>query len=248
MKKLFLVSVATAALVGANGFALAQAPNEKSNAPAAQSAPAEKAAPAEKISPPMNRTETPAAKSEGGIKGSQADQRTPADKGGVQRVQEQKKDALQPNRASSEPAPGMKPAGKSSADMKANGQSSPEKSASDTNTDKAKVGVKADSKGNSETKSSTTTGQAGAGSKQMTTEQRTTIRTVIKEQNVRPAQNVNFSISIGTRVPRTVSFYPLPAQLVTIYPDWRGFQYFLVGDQIIVVNPRTQEIVAVLEA
>ena len=42
MKKLFLVSVATAALVGANGFALAQAPSEKPNAPAAQSAPAEK--------------------------------------------------------------------------------------------------------------------------------------------------------------------------------------------------------------
>lgn len=248
MKKLFLVSVATAALVGANGFALAQASNEKPNAPAAQTAPAEKAAPAEKIAPPMNRTEAPGAKSEGSIKGSQADQKTSADKGAVQRVQEQKKDAVQPNRASSEPAPGMKPAGKSSADMKTNSQPSSEKSASDTNTDKSKVGVKVDSKGNTETKSSVTTGQAGAGSKQITTEQRTTIRTVIKEQNVRPAQNVNFSISIGTRVPRTVSFYPFPKQLVSIYPDWRGYQYFLVGDQIIVVNPRTQEIVAILEA
>ena len=87
MKKLFLVSVATAALVGTNGFALAQAPSERPNAPAAQSAPAEKAAPtekaapAEKIAPPMNRTEAPAAKSEGGMKGSQADQKMPADKG-----------------------------------------------------------------------------------------------------------------------------------------------------------------------
>jgi hypothetical protein len=208
----------------------------------------EKASPAEKVAPPMNRTEAPAAKSEGGMKGSQADQKMPADKGAMQHVQEQKKDAVQPNRASSEPAVGMKPAGKTSADMKANGQPSSEKSASDTNADKSKAGVKAESQNSAGTKPSTTTGQAGAGSKQMTAEQRTTIRTIVEEQHVRPAQNVNFSISIGTRVPRTVSFYPLPTQLVTIYPNWRGYQYFLVGDQIIVVNPRTHEIVAVLEA
>ena len=252
MKKIFLVSVATAALIGASGFSFAQAPNEKGNSekgnsPTAQSAPAEKAAPAEKIAPAI-RSEAPAAKSEGGMKGSQADQKMPADKGAVQHVQEQKKDAVQPNRASSEPAPGMKPTGKSSADMKANGKAASEKSASEMNTDKSKDGMKAESKSTTETKTGVTTGQAGAGSKQMTTEQRTSIRTGIKQQNARPVTNVNFSISVGTRVPRTVSFYPVPTQLVAIYPDWRGYQYFLVGDQIIVVNPRTHEIVAVLEA
>lgn len=253
MKKLLLVSVATAALIGANGLSLAQAPSEKPNAPAAQSIPAEaaptgKLAPAEKTAPPMNRTEAPTAKSESGTKGHQADQKMPADKGAAQHVQEQKKDAVQPNRANSEAAPGMKPTGKSSADMKANGKPISEKSASEMNEGKSKDGKTVKSKSATETKSSTTTGQAGAGSKQMTTEQRTTIRTVIREQRVRPVQNVNFSISIGTRVPRTVSFYPLPRQLVSIYPDWRGYRYFLVGDEIIVVNPRTFEIVAVLEA
>ena len=37
-------------------------------------------------------------------------------------------------------------------------------------------------------------------------------------------------------------------QLVEIYPSWRGYDYFLVGDQIIVVHPRTHQIVAVLDA
>ena len=59
---------------------------------------------------------------------------------------------------------------------------------------------------------------------------------------------VNFSISVGTRVPHEVSFHPLPAEIVTIYPDWRGYEFFLVRDQIVVVDPRTLEIVAVLEA
>jgi hypothetical protein len=35
---------------------------------------------------------------------------------------------------------------------------------------------------------------------------------------------------------------------VTIYPDWRGYEFFLVGNEIVVVNPRTLEIVAVLDA
>jgi hypothetical protein len=100
---------------------------------------------------------------------------------------------------------------------------------------------------NGAAKSTTTTGQAGAGAK-LSTEQRTKITSVIKSQNVRPATNVNFSISVGARVPRNVGFHPLPAEIVTIYPEWRGYEFFLVGNQIIVVNPRTLEIVEVIDA
>jgi len=100
----------------------------------------------------------------------------------------------------------------------------------------------------SQTKQSTTTGQAGAGAK-ISTEQRSQITTVIKQQKVKPVTNVNFSISVGAKIPRgSVTFHALPAQVVTIYPEWRGYEYILVADEIIVVNPRTLEIVAVLEA
>lgn len=99
----------------------------------------------------------------------------------------------------------------------------------------------------SESRSQTTTGQAGAGAK-LSTEQRTKITSVIKEQHVRPVDHVNFSVSIGTRVPRDVGFHPLPSNIVTIYPEWRGYEFFLVRDQIVIVDPRTLEIVAVLEA
>ena len=74
------------------------------------------------------------------------------------------------------------------------------------------------------------------------------MRAAIKQHNVQPMTNVNFSISVGSRVPRTVHFYPVPEEIVLFYPRWRGYDYFLVGDQIIVVNPRTHEIVAVLDA
>ena len=96
-----------------------------------------------------------------------------------------------------------------------------------------------------ESKRSQTIGQAGAGAK-LSTEQRTRITTVIRDQHVAPVTNVNFAISVGTRVPRDVGFHPLPAEIVSIYPEWRGYEFFLVRDQIVVVDPRTLEIVAVL--
>jgi hypothetical protein len=93
---------------------------------------------------------------------------------------------------------------------------------------------------------SQTVGQAGGGAK-LSTEQRTKITTVIRDQHVSPVTNINFSVSVGTRVPRDVGFHPLPTEIVTIYPEWRGYEFFLVREQIVVVDPRTLEIIAVLD-
>jgi Protein of unknown function (DUF1236) len=72
---------------------------------------------------------------------------------------------------------------------------------------------------------------------------------VIRNEHVAPVNNVDFSISVGTRVPRErISLRPLPSEVVTVYPEWRGYEFFLVRDEIVVVDPRTQEIVAVLPA
>lgn len=93
-----------------------------------------------------------------------------------------------------------------------------------------------------------TTGQGSAAtSATLTTEQRTKITTVIKQQKVAPVQ-INVSVRVGTRVPDSVRFYPLPAEVFVIYPSWRGYDYILVGNQILVIDPRTHEIVAILDA
>jgi Protein of unknown function (DUF1236) len=98
------------------------------------------------------------------------------------------------------------------------------------------------------TESDTTVGQAGAGAK-LSTEQRTRITTIIRDEHVAPVNNVDFAISVGTRVPReSVHLQPLPSQVVSVYPEWRGYEFFLVHDQIVVVDPRTLEIVDVFPA
>jgi hypothetical protein len=99
----------------------------------------------------------------------------------------------------------------------------------------------------STTERNQTTGQAAAGAK-LTTEQQTKITNVIKNERVESVDHVNFSISVGTRVPREgVRFYPLPQQVVVIYPQWRGYEYIRVHNQVLVVDPNTYEIVAILD-
>jgi hypothetical protein len=85
----------------------------------------------------------------------------------------------------------------------------------------------------------------------LSTEQRTRIRqTVIKESNApRLSRNeVNFNISVGTVVPRTVRVATLPAAVIEIHPAWRGYSYILVGDEIVILEPGSLRIVAVIPA
>ncbi|MCK9919993.1 DUF1236 domain-containing protein [Microbacteriaceae bacterium K1510] len=96
-----------------------------------------------------------------------------------------------------------------------------------------------------------TTGQgAASGQAKLSTEQRTKITTVIrgeKVERVEPSQ-LNVAINVGTRIPGTVHVHRLPQEVVTIYPEWRGYDYILVGEQIVIIDPRTHEIVFILEA
>ncbi len=85
------------------------------------------------------------------------------------------------------------------------------------------------------------------GSVTLTADQKTKIRTtVLQGSNAPRVANVNFSLNVGVAVPRTVHVVPVPVTLVEIHPAWRGFMYFIVGDQIVVVDPRTLQIVEVL--
>jgi len=83
----------------------------------------------------------------------------------------------------------------------------------------------------------------------LTTEQKTQIRTSVLQSSSAPKvsrSSINFNISVGTVVPRSVHFVTVPDTLVRIHPAWRGYSYFIVDDEIIIVDSRTLQIVAVL--
>ena len=241
-----------AALIAGAGLASAQTMSQRREAPspapaAQQSAPAEKTAP---MNEPKVGGESKAP--DAGVKAGQADEKAPkGGKDGKDGKAQRAQDKADPKAGSTaqKAAPGAEKAGDAKPATPSQG-TSPKSSdkAGDAKPSAAGQGASPTSSEKAGDPKPSTSGQGAAGAPaNLSTEQRTTIRTVIKQQNVQPATNVNFTISIGTRVPRTVHFYPVFGELVQIYPSWRGYEYFLVGDQIIVVNPRTLEIVAVLD-
>jgi hypothetical protein len=140
------------------------------------------------------------------------------------------------------------PAAKSSADTPAAKSTTTEKAApaagSTTQTTQSPA---AKSTTQSQT-SAPASAQTGA-SVTLTTEQKSQIRTSVLQSSSAPKMSrsqINFSINIGTTVPRSVRFVTVPSTLVEIHPAWRGYSYFIVDDEIIIVEPNTLRIVAVL--
>jgi hypothetical protein len=94
-------------------------------------------------------------------------------------------------------------------------------------------------------------GRTGGAGAELSTEQRTQVRqTILQSGNVPRVSRseVNINISVGTVVPRSVRLVSIPERIVTIRPAWRGFLYFVVEDEIIVVEPGSLKIVAVISA
>jgi Protein of unknown function (DUF1236) len=94
----------------------------------------------------------------------------------------------------------------------------------------------------------TTQGTARSGANvQLSTEQRTKIRSVVLQGGAPRVTNVNFNVTIGTVVPQGgVEIVPVPETLVEIAPEWSGFLYFVYGEEIVIIDPDSRTIVAVI--
>jgi hypothetical protein len=87
-----------------------------------------------------------------------------------------------------------------------------------------------------------------AGERQVTEQQRTRISASIRQANVQPVRNVNFSVSVGAVVPASVRFYPVTPAIVEVYPEYRGYRFVLIEDEIVIVEPRSRKIVTVIDS
>ena len=58
---------------------------------------------------------------------------------------------------------------------------------------------------------------------------------------------VQFTKRIGTRIPRSVMLFAVPAAVLAIFPYYRDYRYVVEEDTICIVDPETYEIVDVLD-
>jgi len=267
MTSRFMMSVAVAALIAGTGFANAQGTGTNREAPSAGSTVQQSAPSSGNSAAPSNRGGAESTSPSSGMKATQSDEKSPG-AAKNQRAEEKDMQGQKSKSMSSESENDRAKGGKDmkaegregSKDMKAEGREG-SKDMKAQGREGQNTDMNAEQKGAADSRSQTTTqsqpgqtgrsettvGQAGAAAK-LSTEQRTQITTVIRDQHVQPLNNVNFSISVGGRVPREVRFHPLPREVVTVYPEWRGYEFVLVNNQIVVVDPRTYEIVAILDA
>ncbi len=250
MNNRFKMTVAAAALLAGTGFAYAQGTGMshegssgggagmQQNAPSSdRGSAAERGGAAQQQ---MNHDAT-----QGGMNSSPSEAKSPA-AGSNQRAEDSVKSDKSKNMNSENETKG------GNKDMKAEGRQDQNGQKAEGREDRNGA-MNAESKGadnkGAENKGtdnkSQTVGQAGAGAK-LSTEQRTKISSVIKNERVAPVTNINFSVSVGTRIPHDVAFHPLPADVVTIYPEWRGYNFILVRDEIVVIDPSTFEIVEII--
>src|SRR6185312_15505454 len=236
MNKVRLLSTVAAALLFAAGAASAQ--EMKKNESPTPAPAAQQKAPAEKVAPNMHAGDRKMPETTGQATSKAPDtEKSPTMNKGEMNKGEMNKGEMnktEMNKSEKGTAPHAAAKESTNSNEKAQVQSN-EKSG-------------ATAKSTTTEQSRTTTGQgAAAGAAKLTTEQRTKITAVFREHKVAPT-HLNVSVSVGTRIPASVHFYPVPTEVITIYPEWRGYDYILVGDEIVIISPSTHEIVAVIAA
>jgi Putative peptidoglycan binding domain/Protein of unknown function (DUF1236) len=75
------------------------------------------------------------------------------------------------------------------------------------------------------------------GNVSLTEEQRTKIQqSVLSGRDVPRVDRVDFSLNVGVDVPTRIRVRAVPRELVEIHPEWRGYDYFVVRDDIVIVD------------
>jgi Protein of unknown function (DUF1236) len=239
MRKILLTTVAVAAVVGVAGLASAQTTQAPSGGSAAKPESTEHQAPGALGGALKGNINGPgAAKSaQTPAQGAKPDQRMGQDEKQTtpQRGAQEEKPATQEQRGAQEQKPGAQEQ-RGAQEQKPGTQE--QRGAQEEN----KSGAKAN-----EQNASKTTGSRGA-SVQLSQTQRTKIQAVIGHSSAARVTNVNFNVAVGVAIPRTVHVEVLPQDIVEVVPQFEGFDYIIVGDNILIIDPDTLEIVDIIPA
>jgi hypothetical protein len=81
---------------------------------------------------------------------------------------------------------------------------------------------------------------------QISQAQRTHIRDAFRQHpgNFRRVANVGFPFFVGASVPNDYRYYDVSSDFAEYAPEYEGYKYIVVGDELLIIDPRTWEIVA----
>ena len=94
------------------------------------------------------------------------------------------------------------------------------------------------------------TGQAADQTNQRTTSVNDDQRKQIVDQLRRDrsaSTNINVRVNIGERLPPRVQARRLPADIVRIAPQYRDYEYTVIDNRIVIIDPRRREVIDILD-
>lgn len=220
MKKTLMITVSVAALVAAGGMAFAQGVNAPREQPAA-AAPVQngKSDPMKVDSPRKTEAVKPTPSAQLPAKPTGVKSETSGQGSTSQPVQH---DATTPNDRFAPKAKGQADAPKAQVETPKSQAEAP------------KLPAQADAK------------QAAPAA--LSAEHHAKIWESIRGEKSAPFSGARFSMTVGESVPQGIHLYRLPVRVIEFAPQYRGYEYVLVGDEILIVDPRTHRIVAVIAA
>jgi hypothetical protein len=242
MKKTLMLTVSVAALFAAGGMALAQGVNAPRD-------PAAAAAPAQNGNSDKMKVETPSkteavkpaphaqlpAKSTG-VKSETSGQGSTMQPGQREGDTPHKTEAVKPAPNAQLPA---KPTGaKSETAGQGAGQGGMQPAQRDTTTPNDRFAPKSGAQGEAQ----------HAAPAPLSAEHHAKVWEAVRGEKTGRFTGPKFPITVGEAVPQTVHLNRLPGRVIEFAPQYRGYEYVLVGDEILIVDPRTHRIVAVIPA
>jgi hypothetical protein len=249
MKSKLLITVAAVALIGGTTFAIAQ---QEEHGGAAKPGATEQHAPGGAPGGAMQHTQAPGgaaqAKPESkGMNEQHSVQGSPTEERGNAPMQRGAQDEKGKAGVNAQEHAQTQPSGKSDENAQSQDRAKTQDNAQSQDRSKTQENAQSQDRNGQNQTTAQSKSNSGGKSVQLSDTQRTQIKSVIvQNRDVARVNNVNFNITVGTAVPRDVHVAVLPAEVVTIVPEYRGFDYIVVGDQLLIIDPNSLEIVAIL--
>lgn len=80
----------------------------------------------------------------------------------------------------------------------------------------------------------------------LTPEAQTEFRTYVTTEQVAPVE-IEGDVAVGIALPDAIELQPVPDIIVSKVPDYEGYRYAVAGGRIIIVEPSSTKVVAVID-
>jgi hypothetical protein len=77
-------------------------------------------------------------------------------------------------------------------------------------------------------------------------DQKHTIYLSISNQKQKETAPLDFRAAVGATVPASIDLQPLPKTIVELIPQMKEYQYAMVANQVLLVNPKSKQVVEVI--